>query len=369
MTTLRPCGHLIPPIRTISTLHLRAYAQKASPPRITATQSVQVDCPPDDYAKAAFRILSSDLSHDPINPPLSTRPPPLNLPVREKSSNVFYYYFHIGRAYARFYKDGVKAVWYNRKAAGLLRERTNQSGGNLSELVKGNKITRAEFQLRRRDGYDIGKLPFFGLLVVVFGEWLPLFVPFMPNAVPGTCRIPKQVDGMRKAVEERRRMAYRTAVNVPSEEQMQELEGRARDVKGAWPVAYDPNYRKALLNMLRDEQTHHLSVTLDLHGRFWDVVGFLPKMLIRSRLDRKLSVLSMDDILLLRHQQPAQKLGSDELKLACEERGIDVLGRSDEHLRQNLADWLARQKEDAGRGVALMGMLFRRCVTILHDES
>ncbi|RYC54552.1 hypothetical protein CHU98_g11656, partial [Xylaria longipes] len=56
---------------------------------------------------------------DPLNPPASTRPPPLDLPVRDPSANLFMHLFRLGKAYTTFYKTGLKAVFTNRR---LLRD-------------------------------------------------------------------------------------------------------------------------------------------------------------------------------------------------------------------------------------------------------
>ncbi|KAI7653866.1 hypothetical protein KC318_g13959, partial [Hortaea werneckii] len=47
-------------------------------------------------------------------------------------------------------------------------------------------------------------------------------------------------------------------------------------------------------------------------------------------------------------------------EIACEERALDILGKSDEALRKSLDFWLKRQSDDKGRGQAMLAMLFRR---------
>jgi hypothetical protein len=53
-------------------------------------------------------------------------------------------------------------------------------------------------------------------------------------------------------------------------------------------------------------------------------------------------------------------LSSEEVMIACEERGIDVLGKPEQKLRAELQAWMHRQEQDDGRGPAMVEMLCRR---------
>jgi hypothetical protein len=368
MTTLRPSGririltaaHHLGPRNAISPciLQIRRYASKPPAPKYTVP-SAAATAPSSDPIKSALTLVESNAPHDPVNPPLSTLPPPLSLPTRG-SENVFTYLFRLGRAYGGFYKNGIKAVWFNYKASSALHQRLKEkhSISNSRDAVVRDLLSRSEFQLLARNRHDIGKLPFFGLLVLLLGEWLPLVVPFMPGVVPGTCRIPKQIKGMREKAEERRRMSFRSAVLIPSDEQLMPGEGAKGD---AWPVAFNLEHRTQLLKKLRDDQLHHLSSTLGLHSRLWDRIQLAPpSFLLRRVISKHLEYLASDDFLLLRYPSATKALSPEELDAACEERGLDVLGRREDVLRHQLTWWLTRQQEDAGRGAAMMAMLFRR---------
>lgn len=353
-------------IRLVGAAHgaclVRQYAQQQrfrSPDEATAKAiSTQYS------AKAALTRIESGTQNDAVNPPRSVNPPPLELPERGDAQTVFIYWFRIGRAYGTFYKEGVKAVWYNYKAARLLRERIQKELGvkDAVEAAAKGLIARSEWQLLHRNDHDISKLPFFGVLVLVFGEWLPLFVPFMPGAVPGTCRIPKQVHGMREKAEERRRISFRQGITEPSKEQLPDdrlvVAGRPGP-QAEWPMA-DTTYVRSMLQTLRDDQLYHLSSSLGLHNRLWDRIQLPPPaFLLRRSLTRWLQYLTLDDKLLLASDRAA-KLQPVELELACEDRGLDVLGKKDAVLRDNLTWWLKRQEEDKGRGRVMLAMLFRR---------
>ncbi|KXT04459.1 hypothetical protein AC579_626 [Pseudocercospora musae] len=367
MTTKSPSSCL----RAVSSLHT-PYQHAFSRP--TAIQRIVfVGKQPRRWASSSSSTSQPDLSKpeqaalaeieglkksDPINPSRSTLPPPLKLPTRG-SENIALYYFRIGRAYGSFYWVGIKAVWFNHKAAKQLRERIKQEAGKKASRSKElGLMTRSEFQLLARNSHDIGKLPFFGLMVALFGEWLPLIVPFIPGAVPGTCRIPKQIEGMRKKAEERRRISFRQGISEPDSEQLS-LEAAHTTVSAEWPMSRK-EYAAKTLSQLRDDQLFHLSSTLNLHNRMWDRIQLPPpSFLLRRGLSKHLSYLASDDFLLERYGGAA-KLTADEVDIACEERGLDVLGRPEQKLRENLSWWLARQKDDNGKGLALLAMLFRR---------
>nr|POE92388.1 hypothetical protein CFP56_69635 [Quercus suber] len=312
---------------------------------------------------AALHAVESGNMPDGVNPPLSTRPPPLELPQRGKEQNIFRYLYLLGRAYGTFYKNGVKAVWYNRKAARLLRSliekrvrqyvgQANSSGKTImrpSQLVptaaSWNLVTRAESEILARNSRDLNKLPTFAILVAVCGEWLPLIVPFIPSVVPGTCVIPLQTEDMRKAAEERRRTSFRKGISIPAIEHIRRLDMVKTDRE------------QDVFTLLQHDQLLHLSTTLGLHRRLWDRVNIKPPMaMLRAILAQRMEYLTQDDNLLLRHGGVGG-LSSEELNYACELRGVDVLHRSDEVLRAIMTSWLANRQRDK---LSFLEMLFKR---------
>ena len=214
-------------------------------------------------------------------------------------------------------------------------------------------LSRAEFQLLERNARDIGKLPFFALLVLLFGEWLPLLVPFIPNRVPGTCRIPKQVRGMREKSEARRRWSFRSGVAEPGAGQVATGEG------GKWRMT-DRASVGEVLKSLGSEQLMHLSCVLGQHSGVWDRVQLTPPAaLIRRGVCKRVQYLALDDFLII-EAGGIENLASEELVVACEERGIDVLGKPEEKLKAELQAWIKKQESDEGRGWAMIEMLFKR---------
>lgn len=250
---------------------IRRYAQKQS----FDHQRDGVTATPADPVKSALTIIQTKTKVDPINPPRSTIPPPLNLPSRGDEA-VYVYWFRLGRAYGSFYKDGIKAVYFNYQAAKILKNRISLElkAKDVTDAVSKRAITRSDFQVLARNSHDIGKLPIFGLLVLVFGEWLVFIVPYVPNRVPSTCRIPSQIRGMRLAAEERRKASFRQGIVEPSQEQfpqdVSDSSEQGKESTAAWPVAFSAEYRQKILKNLQDDQLFHLSSTLGLHNRLWD---------------------------------------------------------------------------------------------------
>lgn len=338
--------------------------------------------------KAALLTVQGKLRSHPLNAPRSTLPPLLTLPNRGPE-NVFLYYYRIGKAYGSFYFRGVKAVWFNYKAAGLIKARVKKAQEDAAAALKDNEttsttppnllelVTRAEYQILARNSHDIGKLPLFSVLVALLGEWLPVFVPFMPGVVPGTCRIPKQVTGMREKAEQRRRTSFRNAIPEPTVEQVDQTTPWPDSAYAAppssssvhlprWPLCSRRN-AVALLGRLRPDQLQHLSATLNVHNRAWDWFNIPPPSgLLRRALARRFEYIAGDDVLFLLHGGPSgargvpSQLSTEELRLACEERGIDVNGRKEELLQKDLTAWLQRQRGDSGAGRVMLLMLFRR---------
>ena len=91
--------------------------------------------------------------------------------------------------------------------------------------------------------------------------------------------------------------------------------------------------------------------------------GFGPKFLLKNRLDKHMTYLEKDDVLL--HQEELDSLTFSELQLANEERGMRSLEVSREHLEKSLAYWLkVSQSKDAQVPPALM--IFSR-MFLLHS--
>jgi len=164
----------------------------------------------------------------------------------------------------------------------------------------------------------------FALVFLVCGEFTPLVVIALSNVVPWTCRIPRQIDADRRKLEERRAISFRNLTHVPKPK--------------------EPWTRMQLL---------HVSWSLGLSSRMWDWLGGqlpgLPNKILLRRGLRRLEYFRLDDWLIKR-DGGVGKLSEEEVRMACVDRGIDVMGRKVDVLRETLECWLkSSEKVDADR--------------------
>lgn len=273
---------------------------------------------------------------DTLNPPTSTLPPVLALPPpQQPDQSLFSYYFALGKAYLLFYKTGIKAIYYNWKWTRQLRGRIaaspspQQRKGNDEALLGSGVLSRAEFLLLQRTGQDTRKIPLFVLMYVVCGEFTPLVVVALSGLVPRTLWIPKQVLRAREKAESRRAAVYattasseskpETAITTPNEA------GRLGQILGAYPA-------------------------------WWDRLPITPSWFISRRVAERLRLIELDDFAIQQDGSwgdGVQRLADgDEVRLAAEMRGLNVLGRGDQELKSILEKWLRARK--SGRSMKEM---------------
>ncbi|KAK3990981.1 hypothetical protein QBC44DRAFT_358094 [Cladorrhinum sp. PSN332] len=226
-----------------------------------------------------------------LNPPPTTRPPPLNLPARDPKNPAFKHYFSLGKAYLTFYKTGLKNILTNRKLA-------------LSNPLTQSPPSRALILLHSRYAHDIRRLPLFGLLLLVCGEFTPLIVLLVPKIVPLTCRIPKQVELLLRRQEQARE-------RVRGDES---IEGEERRLGGI----------------------------LGVSGYRW-----LPLSTVGKKVAEKVGEIRRDGEMIL-SGGGVKEMKGEEVRLALVERGVGVLGRGERELRGVLARWLEIVKGEKG---------------------
>ncbi|KAK1757289.1 putative letm1-like protein [Echria macrotheca] len=237
-----------------------------------------------------------------INPPASTRPPPLNLPTRAPNTTLFSHLFATGKAYLTFYKTGLRAILTNHR----LRSSPDAPPPN----------TRASILLHLRSAHDVRRLPIFGLLLLVCGEFTPFVVLAVPSIVPYTCRIPRQVEKLLTKAEDRR--------------------ARARD-EFRWKTS--AGEAVAAVGLSGTEAAGYLARVLGVVSPFWDRLGItLPAGIVGGRVKKRLAFLREDDRLLV-EAGGAASLEPEEAKLACADRGISVLGLKNDQQAVALLEW------------------------------
>lgn len=265
------------------------------------------------------------------NPPASTRPPPLSLPARDPAASTFSHLFATGKAYLTFYKTGFKQIYTNTRlvwslgsASGIPPD-TPAPAGHPAEppALRPAATTRSTELLKRRWRHDMRRLPLFAVMFVVCGEFTPLVVLALPGVVPLTCRIPRQIEKLRRATE-----ARREASSVRIKDKIPRAGGGGSDEGPA---------------LSRAEVTAHVARSLNLISPLWDRLP-LPDSLVALLASRRVRahVAYLDrDGHLLSQAGGVPALEDDEVALACEDRGLPVMDRSAAALRQSLGRWTA----------------------------
>lgn len=272
-----------------------------------------------------------------LNPPASARPPPFDLPVAEPNKRLAYLYA-LGKASLNFYKTGIKAIYTNFKLTRSIRARLSNDASRMprTELLKQGLISRAEYYLLQRTTADLSRAPLFALIFLVFSEWTPLVVVAFNRAVPRTLWIPKQVQKAREKQQERRNAA-----------------------KAAWQrnPSTDFNRTAEPLDPLTDRETL-LSIgrRLDAYPASWDrFLPWTPVGAVRNRVQRRLQELEADDMAIER-DGAVQELEEQEVSLAVEARGMDVLNKNVEELRHDLKSWLRARKHHSPIELIMNGL-------------
>ncbi|KAI1139376.1 hypothetical protein F5Y05DRAFT_381759 [Hypoxylon sp. FL0543] len=305
------------------------FANRSSPKQLgssraasrrAASTASQTKEPP----KSVSELVSSERPSSPLspsttlNPPASTRPPPLELPTRDPQSSVASHLLKLGKAYMNFYKTGLYAIFVNRRL--LSRSPAAEPAPSMNAATF---PTRSDVLLRARVRHDLSRLPVFGLLVLVCGEFTPLVVVAFPRLTPYTCRIPKQSDALRRSSEARRAASFRALQHQLTPD--------------------DPAARDSVAS-------GHICRTLGLTSSVWDKIGLdgpFAGILARRAVQR----IAADDAM-IREGGGVGALVDDEVVLACEDRGIDVLGKPVDELRRRLEEWIRKTAPESRGGDA-----------------
>jgi hypothetical protein len=277
-----------------------------------------------------------------LNPPPTARPPPLTVPQRERYDSTIKYLSELGKRYVVFYKDGLKSVLANRR---LMRDKMQRTPPDdrpsiLRPGVVPRTFSRADWVLLWRVRHDMALFPLFGLLALISSELTPFIVAIFDRVVPYPCRIPSQVLHARERAENRRRLAF------------DQLE--SRHPEGVTGPATTVTRAAARAHVLR---------TLYISGDVWEYLSVLPPGMWATKGRLRMAFIEGDDANIIR-DGGVVGLNVDELRIACETRGINVLGRSETELRGWLGDWLrltAAQTETERRRRMLV-LLLTRCV-------
>lgn len=278
-----------------------------------------------------------------LNPPMTTRAPPLTLPSREAAGSQLKYLFQLGKTYLTFFKDGVKCVNENRKLLRAKYDRTPKD--DRPSIFKPSYVpstfSRADWLLMWRTRHDLMRIPAFGLLVMCTGEFSVLIAAAVDGLVPYPCRIPSQTFHAQERAEARRKRVFA------------ELEAKAPEGVLSTSLSVSTARKHALRSMY-------------ISGDMWERLHFLPPGMWQVKGNLKMMFLEGDDQNLVR-DGGVTGLVHDEVKLACVDRGIDILGKSETDLRGALGDWLrlTAAEDMTERRKRITVLLLTRLVSIL----
>ncbi|KAI8939523.1 hypothetical protein NX059_003292 [Plenodomus lindquistii] len=298
-----------------------AKSSKPSPPAKTSQSKSAPPTVPARLQPSKSTTVPTSIAKQRLNPPDFTYPPPIDVPSQKPDQGKIKYYYTVGKAYVSFYKTSISHVRQTLKLAKTLRSKVSDASTTTPGALSTDILSRAERQVIRRSALDRLRLPAFGILLLLLGEWLPLVVVYMTPVIPEACRIPQQVLRDLKGIEKRRAKRLELA-------DMQDRRSLGASALSAHTSVDDMSHA----------QLARLSAQLDCHARVWDWVFGPPTWVLRGAVKRKAEYLDMDDRLIVR-DGGWSALRKEEVERACVERGIDVVGKGEAELRKALGGW------------------------------
>ncbi|KAF2023881.1 hypothetical protein EK21DRAFT_79954 [Setomelanomma holmii] len=305
-----------------------AKARKTSPPTKPMPAS-KTTAPAKTFSIPAIPILKTK---EHLNPPPFTYAPDLTVPARGADQGFLSYIWKAGSSYLSFYKTGVSNVRQTSKLARSLRDKATKAGKEQSEV-----LSRAEWQIVGRSRKDMLRLPAFGAIFLVFGEWTPLLVMYITPLIPEACRIPSQVQKDLAKTEKKRHERLRRA-GVDSMRLLAK-DRTSTSPESASSLSSAASIRHADALKLPFHDLILASARFDCHSKIWDWMFVTPpKFWLQRTVRKKFAYLKTDDELIER-DGGCQALSKREVERSCIERGIDVIGKKEEELRRALGAW------------------------------
>ncbi|KAH7029161.1 uncharacterized protein B0I36DRAFT_363740 [Microdochium trichocladiopsis] len=313
---------------------IRRFASKFAP------SASEVNIPPAREPSATIPTAEALL-----NPPPTTRPPPLDVPARDPQKSLPAYLFSVGKTYITFYKTGLRNILTNRK---LLAASSAAAPPKLDKHGRASTFpSRADFVLQARTRHDIARLPVFGLVILICGEFTPLVVVAFPKLTPYTCRIPKQIDILRRTAETRREASFKALRNAAPETPSSATQQQGNGDKSSSSSSHE------LTGAIAKLAPGHIARTLGLTSRIWDRVG-IDSPFSAALSQRAVRKIAADDRL-IRRDGGVGGLIDDEVVLACEQRGMNVRDQQARNLRRRLDEWVRTTTRGGDRGAAEAG--------------
>jgi len=187
------------------------------------------------------------------------------------------------------------------------------------------------------------RLPAFGAIFLIFGEWTPLLVMYITPLIPEACRIPSQVQrDLAKREETRRaRLDMRATVMrlMHKERKIPGTEANLPDTSKGKGVSDAEALRETKVLEMTHLELFLASARYNCHSKIWDwLLVTPPKFWLQRNVRKKFEYLGTDDRLIER-DGGYQALEKREVERACVERGIDVLGKKEDEVRREGGKW------------------------------
>jgi LETM1 and EF-hand domain-containing protein 1 len=236
----------------------------------------------------------------------------------------------------RFYYEGVKQIWRDRKIVADLRKKITDR-----QAQSGEGTRFIEDAMIKQHEADLRKLPLFLAILLILEEVLPLVVIYAPSLLPSTCVLPSQSTKMRSEEERLRGLAVQalssndavrkavTEIAVAAETQPRSYnssEGDSATTSSATPL--DP-------------------VTIKKVAQLFGLSARGPSSMVQSRIQRHLGKLKTEDELLQRalHSKSStpewkEICRSDWLWKACAQRGLRSFEAEERVMEHNLIAYL-----------------------------
>lgn len=336
-------GHNItaapPPLNKANSTRVPAKTSPSRPLQ-PARSSPSFTLPPAPIQPSKSATTPTLRTIEKLNPPPFTYAPEISVPARKADQNLIKWLWSAGRAYLAFYKKGISHVRQTAKLAKSLRKK---AAAHTPKKPMTEVLTRAEWQVVRRSRRDVLRLPVFGVLMLLLGEWLPVVVLYLTPVIPEVCRIPQQVERTLRKREDKRQDRLRK-ISLQS----MQLLGKDRPATGT--SLSDSSSSSGAMTKGKnwnDMTLFELCVSaakLDVYPPVFDWVPLSPpKFWLQRNVRRKMQYLDTDSKLIERDGGLAG-LNAEEVKRACVERGVQVLGRKEEELRRALVGVWAELK-------------------------
>lgn len=306
---LRRQQFLFGAVRMLHQSHYLLQAQKSTPPS-AQTPASSAPSPTTEKKDLATKDASStEVTDAKANKTLTER-------AKELWATAKYLF--------KFYFNGVKQIWANRKRVQEVQARVANGGTALS---------REESQLIRVHKADMRKLPLFLFILLILEEALPLVVIWAPSLLPSTCILPNQLTKIRMGEEVKRAEAFQ---QLKQSESLQELIPVIEESKQGLRLteAHSEQTEQDVFKSLSSEDLTKLAKMFSLST--WGGAA-----MVRRRLDSHLTYIRQDDSLMCADGSfGAIPQHVDALAKACGERGLRCSGIEHRDMFESLRTWL-----------------------------